>query len=51
VYLEGEEVRKGLLRGRKSEKRREKDEEKNKEKKKKSERFLLLPFKYDLVCI
>jgi hypothetical protein len=53
VFLEGEEVRGGLLRGKKSEERLEKDEEKKKEKRKKEkeERVFSLPLQYDLVCI
>jgi hypothetical protein len=49
VFLEGEEVRRRMLRGLRSEGRREKDEEKKKEKRKRTAIVLLLPLNYDLV--
>jgi hypothetical protein len=51
VFLEGEEVRRGRLREKRSEKRWEKDDKKKNEKEKRRASVLLLPFKYDLVCI
>ena len=51
MFLEEEEVRKGLWRGKRSEERWEKDEEKKKEKRKTKMSALLLPFKLILVCI
>jgi hypothetical protein len=51
VFLEEEEVRRGMLGGKKREEGREKGEEKKKEKRKRKASILLLPLRYDLVCI
>jgi hypothetical protein len=50
VFLEGQKVRRGILRRKRRAERWEKDDKEKKEKRKRRTSVLLLPFKYDLVC-
>jgi hypothetical protein len=51
VFLEEEEVRRGVLRGWRREERLEKHEGKKKKKEKERASVLLVPLQHDLVCM